>query len=124
MTREEFNTYRTLSEKFSDYCNDIFSYIKKNYVSVLNFGKYSEFSNAECYHNDVTFYYYDSQDSVDRDLIEIPTNDFLTNPYEWVDEWAKEIIAQKEYTRKRLDEIALQKEREEYEKLKKKFEAT
>ena len=40
----------------------------------------------------------------------------------YVDKWAKEIIAEKEATRQRLNEIALQKERNEYERLKKKFE--
>lgn len=122
MTREEFQTYQTLSEKFYKYCNDIFSYIKKNYVSVLSFGKYSEFSNAKCYPDDVTFEYYDSQD-FENSLIEIPINDFLTNPYKWVDEWAKEIMAEKEYTRQYFNKIAEQKERDEYERLKKKFEA-
>jgi hypothetical protein len=121
MTQEEFQTYRTLSEKFSEYCNDIFSYIKKNYASVLCFGEYSEFSNAKYYLNDVTFEYYDSHD-FESSLIEIPINDFLTDPYKWADEWAKAIIAAKERTRQRLNEIALQKERDEYERLKKKFE--
>lgn len=125
MTKEEFQTYRALSEKFSAYCIIIFSYIKKNYVGALNFGRYSQFSNAKCYSNDVTIEYYDSGDSYHEfSLIEIPTDDFLTNPYKWVDDWAKEIIAEKEYTRKRLNEIAEQKERDEYERLKKKFETT
>lgn len=121
MTREEFQIYRILSEKFSEYCNDIFSYIKKNYPSVLYFGEYSKFSNVKCYPNDVTFEYYDSYD-FESSLIEIPINDFLTDPYKWADEWAKAIIAAKEHTRQRLNEIALQKERDEYERLKKKFE--
>lgn len=123
MTREEFQTYQTLGEKFSEYCNDIFSYIKKNYVSVLSFGKYSEFSNAKCYTDDVTFEYYDSQD-FENSLIEIPINDFLTNPYKWADEWAKEIIAENEAARQRWNEMTLQKERNEYERLKKKFETS
>ena len=94
MTREEFQTYQTLTKKFSEYCNDIFSYIKKNYARVLYFGEYSEFSNAKCYPNDVTFEYYDSHDFEDFEssIIEIPINDFLTDPYKWADEWAKAYI--------------------------------
>lgn len=29
MTRKEFQTYQTLTENFSEYCKDIFSYIQK-----------------------------------------------------------------------------------------------
>ena len=125
MTREEFQTYRTLSEKFSDYCNDIFSYIKKNYIGVLKFDKDSAFSHANLEDNHIELEYYDwGYDCYDYDKIKIPVDDFFGDPYKWVDEWAKKIIAQKEYTRKRLDEIAAQKERDEYERLKKKFETS
>ena len=123
MTREEFKTYQILTKKFSEYCNDIFSYIKKNYISVLKFGTKSEFCGGD-YDNDflVIIYcyqghYYDEE----QEQIYIPINNFFDDPYKYVDEWAKEIIAKKEYTRQRLNEIALQKERDEYERLKKKF---
>ena len=53
MTREEFKTYQTLTEKFSEYCDSIFSYIKKNYIDVLKFGKYSAFSHAKLSKNTV-----------------------------------------------------------------------
>ncbi len=125
MTREEFQTYRALSEKFSKYCDDIFSYIKENYVSVLNFDTKSEFCGGDYDNDDIAIiycyqgHYYDEE----QKQIYIPINSFFNDPYKWVDEWAKEIIAQKEYTRKRFEEIALQKERDEYERLKKKFEA-
>ena len=123
MTREEFQTYQTLTEKFSEYCDSVFSYIKKNYISVLKFGKDSAFSHANLEDNNIELEYYDwGYDCYDYDRIKIPIDDFFNDPYKWVDKWAKEIIAEKEATRQRLNEIALQKERDEYERLKKKFE--
>ncbi|MBO6273886.1 hypothetical protein J6O48_14105 [bacterium] len=126
MTREEFKTYQMLTKKFYECCNDIFSYIKKNYISVLSFGIKSEFCGGD-YDNDniVIIYcyqghYYDEE----QEQIYIPINNFFDEPYKWVDEWANKLIVEKEATRQRLDEIALQKERNEYERLKKKFETT
>lgn len=124
MTQEEFKTYQTLINKFSEHCNDIFSYIKKNYIGVLKFDTKSEFCGGDYDNDDISIiycyqgHYYDEE----REQIYIPINNFFDDPYKWVDEWAKEIIAEKEFTRRRLNEIALQKERDEYERLKKKFE--
>lgn len=124
MTREEFQTYQTLTKKLYECCNDIFSYIKKNYVSVLSFDTKSEFCAGDYDNDDIVIiycyqgHYYDEE----QKQIYIPINSFFNDPYKWVDEWAKEIIAKKEYTRKRFNEIAAQKERDEYERLKKKFE--
>lgn len=124
MTREEFKTYQTLTEKFSEYCDSIFSYIKKNYIDVLKFGKYSAFSHTNLEDNNIIeLEYYDcGYDCYDYDTIKIPIDDFFNDPYKWIDKWTKEIIAKKEATRQRLNEIAEQKERDEYERLKKKFE--
>lgn len=123
MTREEFQTYQTLTEKFSKYCEDIFSYVKKNYISFLEFGRDSVFSHANLEDNNIELEYYDwGYDCYDYDTIKIPVDDFFNDPYKWADEWAKAMIAEKEATRQRLNEIAEQKERDEYERLKKKFD--
>lgn len=123
MTREEFQTYQTLTEKFSKYCKDIFSYIQKNYISFLKFGQDSVFSHANLEDNIIELEYYDwGYDCYDYDRIRIPVDDFFNDPYKWVDKWAKAMIAEKEATRQRLNEIAEQKEKDEYERLKKKFE--
>lgn len=123
MTLEEFKTYQILTEKFSEYCDSIFSYIKKNYIDVLKFSKHSAFSQANLGDNNIELEYYDcGYDYYDYDTIKIPIDDFFNDPCKWVDEWAKEIIAKKEATRQQLNEIALQKERDEYERLKKKFD--
>lgn len=124
MTREEFQTYRTLTNKFYEDCENLFLYIKKNYVSVLSFDNKSEFCRGDYDNDDISIiycyqgHYYDE----DQKHIHIPINSFFDDPYKWIDEWAKEIMAEKEATRQRLNEIALQKERDEYERLKKKFE--
>lgn len=126
MTREEFQTYQMLTNKFSEDCENLFSYIKKNYVSALSFDTKSEFCGGD-YDNDnieIIYCYQGHYYDEEQKSIYIPINSFFDDPYKWVDKWAKEIIAEKEYTRKRLDEIAAQKERDEYERLKKKFEAT
>lgn len=124
MTQEEFKTYQMLTNKFYEDCENLFLYIKKNYVSVLSADTKSEFCGGDYDNDDIIIiycyqgHYYDEE----RDQIYIPINNFFDDPYKWIDEWAKAIIAEKEATRQRLNEIAEQKERDEYERLKKKFE--
>lgn len=126
MTREEFQSYQMLTNKFYEDCENLFLYIKKNYVSVLSFDIKSEFCGGDYDNDDIVIiycyqgHYYDEE----QKQIYIPINNFFNDPYKWVDEWAKEIIAEKEYTRQYFNKIAEQKERDEYERLKKKFEAT
>ena len=57
MTREEFKTYQILTKKFSEYCNDIFSYIKKNYISILKFDTKSEFCGGDYDNDDIAVIY-------------------------------------------------------------------
>ena len=124
MTREEFKTYQTLTNKFSKDCENLFLYIKKNYISVLSFDTKSEFCGCDYDNDDIEIiycyqgHYYDEE----RQYIWIPINNFFDDPYKWIDEWAKAKIDEKEATRQRLNEIKLQKEKDEYERLKKKFD--
>lgn len=127
MTREEFKTYQMLTNKFYEDCENLFLYIKKNYVNVLSFDVKSEFCGGDYDNDDIIIKYcYQVGCYYDEEYKEIyiPINSFFDDPYKWVDQWAKEIIAKEEYTRQRLNEIALQKEKDEYERLKKKFETT
>jgi hypothetical protein len=52
----------------------------------------------------------------------MPLDDFLSNPNEFVDRWAADILKKRE-EQKRMKAVAFEnKERAEYERLKKKFQ--
>lgn len=102
MTLEEFQTYQTLTNKFYEDCENLFLYIKENYISVLKFDTKSEFCGGD-YDNDdiiITYCYQGHYYDEECEQIYIPINSFFfDDPYKWIDEWAKEIIDKKEATR-------------------------
>ncbi len=131
MTQEEFETFKSLiekfeslNEKFENEVIELFQYIKEKHLDVLEFGRYSSYHHYDINNEAIWIEYYDSgYDCYDSRNINIPINDFINRPKEWVDEWANAIRKEKTEKEKQKLEIKEKKEREEFERLKKKYES-
>ena len=123
MTKEELEMFKSLKEKLEHEVTELFDYIKKKYLDVLAFGRYSSYHHYDMNDDiiwieyfDDGYYCYDSRD------IDIPINDFLSNPFEWADCWANNIRAEKQKEKDNAIKEQEKKEREELQRLKDKYE--
>lgn len=123
MTQEEFEMFTSLKEKFEHEVIELFDYIKKKYLDVLAFGRYSSYHhydmNGEIIWIEYFDYGYDCYDSRD---IDIPINDFLSNPFEWADNWANNIRIKKQKEKDNAIKEQEEKEKKELQRLKDKYE--
>lgn len=123
MTKEEFETFISLREKFDQEVEDLFDYIKKKYLDVLRYGKYSSLHHYNIYDDEICIEYYDyGYDIYDSQNLYIPLNDFLSNPFEWADAWANNILAEKQKEEEKAIKAKEKKEKEELQRLKEKYE--
>ena len=123
MTREEFETFNDLKEKFEQEIEELFAYIKKKYLNVLSYGKYSSFHHYIIYDDEICIEYYDfGYDLYDSQNLYIPIKDFLSNPFEWADNWANNIRAERQKEEERTIKEKEKKEKEELQRLKEKYE--
>lgn len=123
MTKEEFNEFRILRRKLNKEVNDLFSYIEKNYIDCLEFGKYSSIERYDFDDESITITYYDyGYDLYEYNTIDIPLDDFFNRPLEWADNWANEIREMKRKEKEKEKEHKEKKEREELQRLKEKYE--
>lgn len=123
MTKEELETFKSLKEKLEHEVSELFDYIKEKYLDVLEFGECSSYHhygmNDEIIWIEYFDYGYDCYDSRD---IDIPINDFLSNPYEWANCWANNIRAKKQEEKDKALKAKEKKEKEELRRLKEKYE--
>lgn len=123
MTKEEFEMFKSLKEQFEQETSELFDYIKKKYIDVLKFGRYSEFHHYDMNDEIIWIEYFDyGYDCYDSRDIDIPINDFLSNPYEWADRWANNIRAKKQEEKDKAIKAQEKKEKEELQRLKDKYE--
>lgn len=123
MTKEEFETFKSLKEKFEQEVGELFDYIKKKYLDVLKFGKYSSFHHYIMYDDEICIEYYDfGYDLYDSQNLYIPLTDFLSNPFEWADRWANNIRAERQKEEEKAIKAKEKKEKEELQRLKEKYE--
>lgn len=123
MTKEEFETFKSLKEKFEQEVEELFDYITEKYLDVLRYGKYSSFHHYVMYDDEICIEYYDyGYDLYDSQNLYIPLNDFLSNPFEWADRWANNILAKKQKEEEKAIKAKEKKEKEELQRLKEKYE--
>ena len=123
MTKEELKTFKGLKEKLENEVVKLFDYIKEKYLDVLAFGRYSSYHhygmNDEIIWIEYYDYGYDCYDSCD---IDIPINNFLSNPFEWADNWAINIRIKKQEEKDRAIRAQEEEEKKELQRLKDKYE--
>ena len=125
MTKEELEMFKSLKEKLEDNVLELFYYIKHKYQDVLVFGKYSSYHHYDMIDDKIWIEYYDYEygyDCYDSRDIDIPINDFLSNPFEWADCWANNIRAQKQKEEEDAIKEKEKKELKELQRLKDKYE--
>ena len=123
MTREEFEIFKSLKEKFENKVVELFDYIEEKYLDVLEFGKFSCYHHYDMYDDIICIEYYDyGYDLYDSRVIDIPINDFLSNSFEWADNWANDIRETKRKKKEKEKEYIEKQEREELQRLKEKYE--
>lgn len=123
MTKEEFETFKGLKEKFEQEVGELFDYIRKKYLDVLRYGEYSSFHHYIMYEDEICIEYYDfGYDLYDSQNLYIPLNDFLSNPFEWADRWANNIRAERQKEEEKAIKAKEKKEKEELQRLKEKYE--
>jgi hypothetical protein len=123
MTKEEFETFKSLKKKLVHEVSELFDYIKEKYVDVLEFGECSSYHHYGMNDRIIWIEYFDyGYDCYDSRDIDIPINDFLSNPYECVDCWANNIRAKKQEEEDEALKAKEKKEKEELQRLKEKYE--
>lgn len=123
MKREDLETYKSLKRKLEDEVEKLFDYIKEKYLDVLEFGKYSSYHHYNMNDEIIWIEYYDhGYDIYDSRDIDIPINDFLSNPIEWADTWANNIRNKKQEDKEKAIKAKEKKEKEELKRLKEKYE--
>lgn len=89
----------------------------------MEFDNWSSYHHYELYDKTICIEYYDyGYDCYDASDIEIPIDDFLNRPKEWVDEWANKIREERKKQKQKKLEYEEKREREELQRLKKKYE--
>lgn len=123
MTKEEFEAFKSLKEKFEQEVEELFDYIKKKYCDVLKFGKYSNFYHYIIYDDEICIEYSDfGYDLYDSQNLYIPLKNFLSNPFGWADHWANNIRDKKQKEEEKTIKAKEKKEKEELQRLKEKYE--
>lgn len=119
MTKKELEAYKAIKEKLKEETLKLFRYIKEKHLDVLKFDNWPSYNHYELYDKTICIEYYDyGYDCYDASDIEIPIDDFLNRPKEWADEWADKIRKE----RKKQLEHEEKREREELQRLKRKYE--
>ena len=123
MTQEEFEMFTNLKEKLEHEVIELFRYIKKKYLDVLAFGRYSSYHHYDMNSEIICIEYFDyGYDLYNSRDIDIPINDFLSNPFEWADNWANNIRIKKQKEKDNAIKEQEKKEKEELQRLKNKYE--
>ena len=123
MTKEELETFKGLKEKLENEVIDLFRYIKAKYLDVLAFGRYSSYHHYGMNDKIIWIEYFDcGYDCYDSSDIDIPIDDFLSNPFEWADNWANNIRIKKQEEKDRAIRVQEEKEKKELQRLKDKYE--
>ena len=123
MTKKELEAYKSIKEKLKEETSKLFRYIKEKYLDVLKFDSWSSYHHYELYDKIICIEYYDrGYDCYDSSDIEIPIDDFLNRPKEWVDEWASEIRKERKKQKQKQLEDEEKREKEELQRLKEKYE--
>ena len=123
MTQEEFEMFTNLKEKLEHEVIELFRYIKKKYLDVLAFGRYSSYHHYDMNGEIICIEYFDyGYDLYNSRDIDIPINDFLSNPFEWADNWANNIRIKKQKEKDNAIKEQEKKEKEELQRLKNKYE--
>lgn len=123
MTPTEFQTFKNLRDKFDKEVEDLFFYIKKQYLDVLQYGRYSSYGRYGIDEDEICIEYYDNcYDLYETTDIYIPINDFLYSPFEWADNWANNIRAQRQKEKDKAIKEKEKYEKKELQRLKEKYE--
>ncbi len=123
MTKKELETYKSIKKRLEEETLELFRYIKEKHLDVLEFDRWSSYHHYGL--NDKTIwieYYDDGYDCYDSRDIDIPIDDFLNRPKEWVDEWANKIREERKKQKQKQLECEEKREREELQRLKEKYE--
>jgi len=123
MTKEEFEMFRSLKDKLEHEIYELFSYIKQKYSDVLAFGRFSSYHHYAMDDKIIWIEYYDyGYDCYDSRDIDIPIDDFLSNPFKWADNWANNIRIKEQEKKDKAIKEKEKREREELQRLKDKYE--
>ena len=123
MTKKEFRMFKSLKDKFEHEIYELFSYIKGKYSDVLAFDRFSSYHHYDMNDEIIWIEYFDyGYDLYDSRHIDIPINDFLSNPFEWADNWANNIRIKKQKEKDDAIKEKEKREREELQRLKDKYE--
>ena len=123
MTQEEIQTLKCLKKKLEEEVIKLFNYIYDTYNDVLTFRKLSSYNYYDIDEDIIRIEYFDyGYDCYESGDIEIPINDFVSNPFEWADNWAKQVRAEKRRVEDAKKIREEEEERKEYERLKNKYE--
>lgn len=122
MTKEEFQTLKCLEEKLNNEVIELFDYIKNKYVDVLAFGKDSRYGHYDIDEDIICIEYYDDgYDCYDSRVIAIPINDFVSDSFKWVDNWANNIYIERKKREENVEKRIEERERKELQRLKEKY---
>lgn len=122
LTKEEVLQYISIFDRMDNRAYEVFKYAKTKYENVLAFGRFSSYSHCICDEDEASIRYDNSSDLYDTESIDMPLDDFLNNPNEFVDRWAADILKKREEQQRMKAAAFEDKERAEYERLKKKFQ--
>jgi hypothetical protein len=123
MTKKELEAYKSIKKRLEEETLELFRYIKEKHLDVLAFGRYSSYHHYGLNDKIIWIEYYDhGYDCYDSSDIDIPIDDFLNRPKEWVDEWANKIREERKKQKQKQLENEEKREREELQRLKEKYE--
>lgn len=123
MTKKELEAYKSIKERLEKETSELFSYIKEKHIDVLKFEQWSSYHHYGLNDKTIWIEYYDhGYDCYDSSDIDIPIDDFLNRPKEWVDEWANEIREKRKKQKQEQLENEEKRERGELQRLKEKYE--
>jgi hypothetical protein len=123
MTQKELEMFKSLKEKLEHETIELFDYIKKKYLDVLEFGRYSSYHHYNMNDEIIWIEYFDyGYDCYDSRDIDIPINDFLSDPFKWADNWANNIRIEKQKKKDKAIKEQEEKEKKELQRLKDKYE--
>ena len=123
MTKKELEAYKSIKERLEEETLELFRYIEEKHLDVLEFGQWSSYHHYGLNDKIIWIEYYDrGYDCYDASDIDIPIDDFLNRPKEWVDEWANKIREERKKQKQKQLECEEKREREELQRLKEKYE--
>ena len=124
MTIDDIKKFQKNYSSIEDTAANIISYIKNKYPGVLRFGRFASYDSIEVWADGIIVNYYDyGYDIKEVDSINVPFEAFTDGGMiPWCDGYAGPILKSMEEKKEKAKTAEEERERNEYERLRNKFE--